>query len=126
MSDSAEIILIGSDGIGFPRGHLRERIERIKQWDGGHDYEIRCRVTNHLWYDSIANVQAAIEGDLQEYIEKNVKLSNREIFKTGGHDDLMLVDHPDYSSAEAGPWHGRFIKHRNKMTHLTPKKKRRK
>src|SRR5689334_21608180 len=83
MSDSAEIILIGAGGEGLSTEHLLQRIESIKEWDNGHNYDIRVVALNHGWYDKIENVQAAIKSDLQEYIQNNMKLSNRMTFKTG-------------------------------------------
>lgn len=49
------------------------------------------------------------------------KLENpRYTLKTNGDSEWIVVDNPDYY------YDGRFKKHRNNMTHLTPKKKKRK
>lgn len=123
MSQAAELILIGSGGEGYSTEHLLSRIESIKKWDNGHDYEIQVVALDHGWYDKIENVRTAIEGDLQEYIQNNMKLSNRMTFKSGGQCELMIVDNPDYINAEVGSGRGSFRKHRNQMKHLTPAKK---
>ena len=45
----------------------------------------------------------------------------RKILKTGGNGEEYLVDNPDFIDEE-----GNFKKYRNKNTHLTLKKKKRK
>ena len=47
--------------------------------------------------------------------------NNRKIYKVGGNQDEYLIDNPDFYDED-----GNFRKYRNPMTHLKPKKKKRK
>jgi hypothetical protein len=47
--------------------------------------------------------------------------NNRKIYKTGGNSEEYLIDNPDFLDED-----GNFRKYRNPLTHLKPKKKKRK
>lgn len=115
MSATAEIRL---DGV--PIEKLTEQIEGIRQWDNGHNYPIYVLFKDSIISDSIANVENAIKGNLNDYIHAKFIPKNKT-FKTDGNGDTMIVDNPDYINSE-----GNFRKYRNPMSHLTPKKKKRK
>lgn len=106
--------------IGHSRESLLAEIASIKAWDAGNDYPISVVVNGRTKTDSISNVENAINNDLIGYIEDNF-MSKRQIIKTGGNDDLYLVEHPDcYDENKV------FHKQRHVCTNFTPKKKKRK
>jgi len=105
--------------IGKSTKSLLAEIESVRQWDGGHNYPIRVEVNGNTILDSIDDLETAVKGELHEYIEKNFG-SKKTIVKSGGDDDLYLVQHPDYFNDE-----GKFHKVRHKPTNITPKKKKR-
>lgn len=124
MSQAAEFILIGVGGHGIPRELLIKDLDRIEVWDNGNNHPIRVKIDNQEFMAKMAEARKAILGDgdsLIKFIESNVKISKNKTFKYGGKSELMLVDHPDRYNNE-----GHREKKRSRMTHLTPKKKKRK
>lgn len=116
MSKSAELELTGKSRI-----QLIEELEAIKKWDNGHDHPINISLDGHIFTsDTIANVEEAVMTDLYSYVNENFDLGDM-VIKTGGNDDIYIVPDPDKHNIN-----GRHRKHRNKMTHLIPKKKKRK
>lgn len=117
MSESAKIILVGE-----PKANILDALAKIKMWDNAHDYPIIAVVNGKEKYDSIENIEKAVNRDLASYIEKNFANKNL-IVKSGGNDDLYLVANP--SAQDITP-KKKFRKVRNPMTNFTPKKRKRK
>lgn len=116
MSQAAEIILTGAS-----TNSLLERIENIRKWDGGKNYEIMVQVEGvGFTYDTINNVEIAIKTDLVVYINKKFNIKDK-IFKTDGNDDLYVVDDPNKINEDNNK-----VKRRNSLTNITPKKKKKK
>lgn len=117
MSDSAKIIIVG-----VSKESLLLEIEKIKLWYNGNDWPIKVAV-DHSEYgeyvmDKITIVENAIKHNLSEYIEKNFPNPDL-VIKSGGNNDLYLVDNPDKFNLE-----GKRIKHRKPTNFTAPKKKR--
>lgn len=90
MTASARIILTGSS-----REDLLKEVATIRAWDKGSKHPIQAAINDHHYvYDSIDNVEAAIKTDLSTYINEKFPDRNK-ILKSGGNDDLYMVDHPD-------------------------------
>ena len=115
MSKSAQIELTGQS-----RKELLGKLERIRAWDNGHNYPIEVWVNQTHIMDTIENVENAIKENLVQYINENFKDDNK-CLKSGGNDDLYLVDNPDISFGA-----DKFKKRKNVVTNRTPKKKKRK
>lgn len=121
MSESAEIVLTGKSV-----EQLKTEIKKISDWDNQRKYDIRVfAVKDGAWiYDSIGNVEAAIYGDLEAYIKTIPKSRDSFVFP-----DAKLKTEPNTEKINA-PAYERMHKNKNKkrrnpMTHLTPKKKKR-
>jgi hypothetical protein len=71
------------------------------------------------------NLFIEIDKDKVELSRKRVKnimkQNPRKILKVGSNGEEFLIDSPDFYDED-----GNFRKYRNKMLHLTPKKKKRK
>lgn len=116
MSDYASIKLTG-----YSNKELLEKIEKIKKWSPNSPIKV-CLTYNIYDYtlDSIENVENAINTDLVGYIN-NLNKDKSKCLKTGGNDDLYLVDNPDIIFGS-----NKFKKVRKTVTNFTPKKKKRK
>ncbi len=114
MSEAAKLILVGT-----PHSEIVKELAKIKAWDAGANYPIIVDINGKQMYDSIQNVENALNVDLSAYIQS--KVSERLIVKSGSLDDLYVVDNPENQTDS-----GVYKKNRNKMTHLKPKKKKRK
>lgn len=116
MSDYASIKLTGHSN-----KELLETIEKIKQWSPNHPIKV-CLTDDVYDYTlySIENVENAIKTDLVGYIN-GLNKDKSKCLKTGGNDDLYLVDNPDIIFGS-----GKFKKVKKIVTNLTPKKKKRK
>ena len=118
MSEAAKIILI-DHGIVKPLNVITAELEAIKKWHNGKDYPIKVDINGKEIYDSVENLEAAINNQtLDEYINK--ELDKTLTLKTDGNSNLIVVTNPNYD------FEGGKKKYRNPMRHLTPKKKRRK
>ncbi len=114
MSQQAEIVITGKS-----RKRILTELSDIKAWDNGHNYPIRVTIgVNQFIDDSIDNVIKATD-NLEEYIMSNFNLK-RQVIKSGGDDDLYVIEDPDYSNNE-----GLFSKKRKVLNKL-PKKRRKK
>lgn len=120
MSQLADIILIGESGEGFSTELL---LSQLKDFigDSVEPKSICVKVANQTNYTLVDTLEEALKGDLQKFIIENFRISPRLIFKTGSNCELMLVENPDMITDK-----GKFRKKRNRMAHLTPKKKKRK
>lgn len=134
MSAAAQIHLTGES-----KENLLKRIQEIEDWDSGHNNDIIVTIKESTHptypsepyvYDKIKTIKAIIENDaINVYIEDKFKIDldgrpdppKGQVWKTNGKGEDILVDDPDYFNEE-----GHIIKRRNAMTHLTPKKKKRK
>jgi len=116
MSDYASIKLTG-----YSNKELLDKIEKIKQW--GANYPVKVCLTDDIYnytLDSIENIENAIKTDLVGYIN-GLNKDKSKCLKTGGNDDLYLVDNPDIIFGSE-----KFKKVRKVITNITQKKKKRK
>lgn len=118
MTDYAGIVLTGKSS-----SELLKELQEIRDWQGNNDLKIKVMlngIDDYILAD-ISDVEEAIKIDLESYIRLNFNLTKtHQTIKTGGNSDLHIVKDPNYFNVE-----NRFRKHRNPMTHLSPKKKRR-
>lgn len=114
MSQAAKIILVG-----IPHSEIVKELQRIKSWDNGANYQIIVDINGKEHYDTLDNVESALNNDLSLYIQD--KITKDKITKSGGKGELLIVDNPDFQNEV-----GEYKKYRNPMRHLTPKKKKRK
>lgn len=114
--DTQSITITGSS-----TEQLLNTLTNIKINDN-HIIKIFLDNTNYI-FDTIDNVHNAINSNLYNYIHNNFKsilTKNKQIIKSGGNNDLYVVDDPDKINIKYNK------KIRNKMIHLIPKKKKRK
>lgn len=122
MSDYAKLTLIDDSGLGKPREELLKELSAIRAWQSGKDWKIKIYVKQQLQFDDLQNVEDAVNGDLEAYIRSKFIIRPREIFKTGGRSELILMINPNLVGEDGKS----YRKKRSGMTHLTPKKKKRK
>jgi hypothetical protein len=113
MSDYGHICLTGSS-----RSTLQVEVLKLKAWGGDMPVWVSAGGAKNT-LTPISEVEAAINGNLAEYIEKNFG-SQKTILKSGGNDELYLV--PDDSVLDTK--NRRYKIRRNSK--FTPKKKKRK
>jgi hypothetical protein len=113
MSDYGHICLTGSS-----RSTLQVEVLKLKAWGGDMPVWVSAGGAKNT-LTPISEVEAAINGNLAEYIEKNFG-SQKTILKSGGNDELYLV--PDYNVLDTK--NRRYKIRRNSK--FTPKKKKRK
>lgn len=95
--------------VGVPIETLKEQIQAIRKWDNGHNFQIKVYVDMKTWaYASIHDVEAAINGDLDAFVNSRFK----DVIQSRMQDQLNNIKK-------------KIKKKRNKMLHLTPPKKKR-